>query len=63
MKILEKLATWTVKPIRGKNKKWKIIWLTMKKKKKSIVGYNAVEIFLIFELKYFLENKFFSKMI
>jgi hypothetical protein len=29
----------------------------------SIVGYNAAEIFLIFELKYFHENKFFSKMI
>jgi hypothetical protein len=27
------------------------------------VGYNAAEIFLIFELKYFHENKFFSKMI
>jgi hypothetical protein len=27
------------------------------------VGYNAAEILLIFELKYFLENKFFSKMI
>jgi hypothetical protein len=26
------------------------------------VGYNAAEIFLIFELKYFHENKFFSKM-
>jgi hypothetical protein len=33
------------------------------KKKISIVGYNAAEIFLIFELKYFHENKFFSKMI
>jgi hypothetical protein len=29
----------------------------------SIVGYNAAEIFLIFELKYFHENKFLSKMI
>jgi hypothetical protein len=27
------------------------------------VGYNAAEIFLIFELKYYHENKFFSKMI
>jgi hypothetical protein len=27
------------------------------------VGYNAAEIFLIFELKYFHENKFFSKII
>jgi hypothetical protein len=27
------------------------------------VRYNAAEIFLIFELKYFHENKFFSKMI
>ena len=27
------------------------------------MGYNAAEIFLIFELKYFHENKFFSKMI
>ncbi len=34
----------------------------MKKKFFSIVGYNAAEIFLIFELKYFHENKFFSKM-
>ncbi len=29
----------------------------------SVVGYNAAEIFLIFELKYFHENQFFSKMI
>ncbi len=29
----------------------------------SFVGYNAAEIFLIFELKYFHENQFFSKMI
>jgi hypothetical protein len=35
----------------------------MKKYFFSIVGYNAAEIFLIFELKYFHENKFFSKMI
>jgi hypothetical protein len=35
----------------------------MKKNFFSIVGYNAAEIFLIFELKYFHENKFFSKMI
>jgi hypothetical protein len=34
----------------------------MKKKIFSIVGYNAAEIFFIFELKYFHENKFFSKM-
>jgi hypothetical protein len=27
------------------------------------VGYNAAEIFLIFELKYFHENKLFGKMI
>ncbi len=27
----------------------------------SIVGYNTAEIFLIFELKYFHENKFFCK--
>ena len=27
------------------------------------MGYNAAEIFLIFELKYFHENQFFSKMI
>jgi hypothetical protein len=27
------------------------------------VGYNAAEILLIFELKYFHENNFFSKMI
>jgi hypothetical protein len=27
------------------------------------VGYNAAKIFLIFELKYFHENKIFSKMI
>ncbi len=27
------------------------------------MGHNAAEIFLIFELKYFHENKFFSKMI
>jgi hypothetical protein len=27
------------------------------------VGYNAAEIFLIFEPKYFHENNFFSKMI
>ncbi len=27
------------------------------------MGYNAAEICLIFELKYFHENKFFSKMI
>ncbi len=27
------------------------------------MGYNAAEIFLIFELKYFHENKFFCKMI
>jgi hypothetical protein len=27
------------------------------------VGYNTAEIFLIFELKYFHEKKFFSKMI
>jgi hypothetical protein len=60
---LEKLATRTVKPIRGKNSKWKIIWLTMEKIFFSVVGYNAAEIFLIFELKYFHENQFFSKMI
>ncbi len=35
----------------------------MKKKFFSVVGYNAAEMFLIFELKYFHENKFFSKMI
>ncbi len=35
----------------------------MKKNFFSIVGYNAAEIFLIFELIYFHENKFFSKMI
>jgi hypothetical protein len=35
----------------------------MKKIFFSIVGYNAAEIFLIFELKYFQENKFFNKMI
>jgi hypothetical protein len=35
----------------------------MKKKCFSIVGYNAAEIFLIFELKYFHENKLFSKMV
>jgi hypothetical protein len=35
----------------------------MKKKIFSIVGYNAADIFLIFELKYFHENNFFSKMI
>ncbi len=35
----------------------------MKKFFFSIVGYNAAEIFLIFELKYFHEYKFFSKMI
>ncbi len=35
----------------------------MKKEIFSVVGYNAAEIFLIFELKYFHENKFFSKMI
>jgi hypothetical protein len=29
----------------------------------SIVGYNAAKIFLIFELKYYHENKFISKMI
>jgi hypothetical protein len=34
-----------------------------KKKLFSIVGYNAADIFLIFELNYFHENKFFSKMI
>jgi hypothetical protein len=33
------------------------------KKKISIVGYNAAEIFLIFGLKYFHENKFFSNML
>ncbi len=27
------------------------------------MGHNAAEIFFIFELKYFHENKFFSKMI
>ncbi len=27
------------------------------------MGYNAAEIFLTFELKYFHENKFFSKII
>ncbi len=27
------------------------------------MGYNAAEIYLIFELQYFHENKFFSKMI
>ncbi len=27
------------------------------------MGYNAAEVFLIFELKYFHENNFFSKMI
>jgi hypothetical protein len=35
----------------------------MEKKCFSVVGYNAAEIFLIFELKYFHENQFFSKMI
>jgi hypothetical protein len=35
----------------------------MKKNFFSIVGYNAAEIFLNFELKYFHENKFFIKMI
>jgi hypothetical protein len=35
----------------------------MKKKNFSVVGYNAAEIFLIFELKYFHEKQFFSKMI
>ena len=35
----------------------------MKKIFFPVVGYNAAEIFLIFELKYFYENKFFSKMI
>ncbi len=35
----------------------------MEKKFFSVVRYNAVEIFLIFELKYFHENQFFSKMI
>jgi hypothetical protein len=35
----------------------------MKKKKFFVVGYNAAEIFLIFELKYFHENQFVSKMI
>ncbi len=35
----------------------------MKKNFFPIVGYNAAEIFLIFELKYFHDNKFLSKMI
>jgi hypothetical protein len=35
----------------------------MKKQIFSVVGYNAAEIFLIFELKYFHENQFFSQMI
>ncbi len=35
----------------------------MDKKFFPVVGYNAAEIFLIFELKYFHENQFFSKMI
>ncbi len=35
----------------------------MKKFFFSIVGYNAAEFFLIFELKYFHENKFISKII
>jgi hypothetical protein len=35
----------------------------MKKIFFPVVGYNAAEIFLIFELKYFHENQFFSKII
>jgi hypothetical protein len=51
IKILAKSATWTVKPILGKNEKWKIVWLTLGKFFFPVVGYTPAENFLSFKLK------------